>query len=120
MDIPKPTRNNEERTFDFSKNALRILKKVPQNIINNPLIGQVVRSITAIGANYIEAKEALGKKDFVMRVRISRKEAKESCYWLKLIISTNGEIANPKEIEALLDESSQLLKILSKIIENSK
>lgn len=110
----------EERTLEFSKEALQVLKKAPQNLINSPLLSQVVRSITSIGANYIEANEALGKKDFLLRVRISRKEAKESCYWLKLIISVNNDWGSLKELECLLDESSQLLKILSRIIEKSK
>jgi four helix bundle protein len=109
----------EERTLEFSKRALQILKGLPQNTFNTPIISQVVRSITAIGANYIEAKESLGKKDFIMRVRISRKEAKESCYWLRILVSNNNGLQIIKSVDELLDESFQLLKILSKIIENS-
>ena len=80
---------------------------------------QIVRSSGSVGANYIEANESLGKKDFLMRIRISRKEAKESHYWLRLINETN-ELENKKELERLIQESIELKKILSAIIEKSK
>lgn len=79
----------------------------------------MIRSSGSIGANYIEANEALGKKDFLMRMKISRKEAKESEYWLRLIHETN-ELKNDKEITYLINESIELKKILSAIIEKSK
>jgi four helix bundle protein len=71
-----------------------------------------------VGANYIEANEALSKKDFVMRIKIRRKEAKESAYWLKLV-----EIKAPeseRERTALIEEATQLLRIFSAILEKSK
>jgi len=74
---------------------------------------QLVRSSGSIGANYIEAQEALSKKDFAMRVKISRKEAKESRYWLTLLEVPTGK---SEEHERLLRESTELLKILSSII----
>lgn len=110
----------EERTLSFSKTSLEILGKLPHNLGNSSLVGQAVRSITSIGANYIEANESLGKKDFALRIKISRKEAKESCYWLKLIISANLSLPLVLELEGLLDEAQQQVKILSKILENSK
>ena len=71
-----------------------------------------------MGANYIEANEALSKKDFCMRIRISRKEAKESRYWLKLInVENNGMLE--KERQELVQESTELVKILSSILEKS-
>jgi len=80
---------------------------------------QLIRSSGSIGANYIEANEALSKKDFIMRMRISRKESKETSYWIKLILDTIQEAELDKEGNRLLDESIQLTKICSSIIEKS-
>ena len=67
------------------------------------LIGkQLIRAATSVGANYIEANEALGKKDFLMRIRICRKEAKECGYWLKLVEVNHPDLG--KEREILLEE----------------
>jgi four helix bundle protein len=79
----------------------------------------VVRSSGSVGANYREANEALSKKDFLMRMKISRKEAKESEYWLRLINETN-DLENHDEAEALIQEATELKKIFSAIIEKSK
>ena len=61
------------------------MDKIPKNLPNTEISKQLVRSAGSVGANYIEANEALSKKDFLMRAKISRKEAKESCYWIKLL-----------------------------------
>jgi four helix bundle protein len=108
----------EERTLNFSKRILRLTKSLSKNIINNIFISQIIRSGCSVGANYIEANESLGRKDFLMRVRISRKEAKETIYWLKLIIENNIELES--RINPLLQEATELLKIFSSIIEKSK
>jgi four helix bundle protein len=76
-----------------------------------------VRSAGSIGANYIEANESLGKKDFIMRIKICRKEAKETCYWLKLI-RCNKESEN--EQRNLIQESTELMKIFGAIIEKTR
>ena len=76
-----------------------------------------MRSCTSVGANYIEANESLGKKDFLMRIRICRKEAKESGYWLKLLEPVSPDIR--EEREALLQESTELMRILGSIITRS-
>ena len=78
----------------------------------------MIRSGCSIGANYIEANEALGRKDFLMRMKISRKECKETIYWLKLIIENIPELES--RIRPLLDEATEFLKILSSIIEKSR
>jgi len=83
--------NLEERTFQFAIAVALYCKKLPKNIINYKYIDQVVRSSGSVGANYIEANEALSKKDFAMRIKICRKEAKESAYWLRLIVETNSD-----------------------------
>ena len=73
----------------------------------------------SIGANYIEANESLSDKDFKFRLKISRKEAKESVYWLRLINETN-ELNNKQLIKSLIQEAIEIKKILSTIINNSK
>ena len=108
----------EERTLNFSKRILRLTKALPRNTANNAFISQIIRSSCSVGANYIEANESLGRKDFLMRARISRKEAKETIYWLKLIIENNIGLEN--RINPLLQEATELLKIFSSIIEKSK
>ena len=84
----------EERTFQFAKEVRVFIKTLEKTIANNEDAKQVIRSSGSIGSNYIEANESLSKKDFVFRLKISRKEAKESIYWLKLINDTNELINN--------------------------
>jgi len=111
----------EERTFQFAKNVALMTKKLPKNISNLEYGKQVIRASGSIGANYIEANEALSKKDFVMRIKISRKEAKESAFWLRLINETNDlEFALAKEVKALFNEAIELKKIFSAILIKSK
>jgi len=109
----------EERTFLFAKEVRLFIKTLNYSIANNEDSKQVVRSSGSVGANYIEANESLSKKDFLHRVKISRKEAKETTYWLKLINETN-EIENKHQIEELIMESIEIKKILSSIIDKSK
>jgi len=115
----KPIYDLEERTFDFAKNVRSFLKTLPRTIINKEDGIQLIRSSGSVGANYIEANAALSKKDFLMRIKISRKEAKESLYWLKLLRETN-DIANTKELNGLINESVELVKILSSILDKTK
>ena len=75
----------EERTLKFAKDVRLFIKTVPKTIANVEDIRQLVKSSGSVGANYIEANESLSKKDFLMRVKISRKECKESVYWLRMI-----------------------------------
>jgi len=119
LNMEKPVYDLEERTFLFAKNVRLFVKSLPKSIGNYEDAKQVVRSSGSVGANYIEANEALGKKDFLMRLKISRKEAKESKYWLRLIYETNG-LTNKEEATRLINEAEELKKILSSIIEKSK
>jgi four helix bundle protein len=80
----------EDRTLKFAKEVRAFVKKLLMTISNSEDIRQLVKASGSVGANYIEANESLGKKDFRMRVKISRKEAKESRYWLRLV-DTNGQ-----------------------------
>ena len=108
----------EERTFKFTKEVVTFIKSIPKNLANNAIAKQLIRSSGSVGANYIEANESLSKKDFVMRAKICRKEAKESIYWLRLIEISGAKTENQRE--GLIDEATQLLKIFSAIIEKSK
>src|SRR4029077_7464840 len=75
----------EDRTINFAKASRRFVKVLPRTIANIEDVKQFVRASGSIGANYIEANEAIGKKDFVMKIKICRREAKESGYWLRLL-----------------------------------
>jgi four helix bundle protein len=107
----------EERTLNFAINSRLFFKKLPRTISNIEDVKQCVRSSGSVGANYIEANESLSKKDFCFRIKICRKEAKESSYWLKIMKATNLEFET--EINILIQESDELKKIFSSIIEKS-
>ena len=115
----RPKYDLEERTFQFAKAVRLFVKTLPKTVANIEDGKQVVRSSGSVGANYREANEALSKKDFVMRIKISRKEAKESAYWLRLIHETN-DLENVNEALRLIQEAIELKKIFSAIIEKSK
>jgi len=104
----------EQRTLEFSKKVIDLIRRLPKNTVNFELSSQVIRSAGSVGANYREANEALGRKDFFMRIRISRKESKESRYWFELILHNNPEQGSV--ISPLIAESSELIKIFSAII----
>jgi four helix bundle protein len=103
----------------FSVNKLLIfVNKIKQGIILNPLINQLVRSATSIGANYNEATEASSKKDFTNKICIAKKEAKETQYWLRLI----GQ-SSPEHVEIarnLWKEAHELTLIFSAIVRTSR
>ncbi len=109
--------NLEERTYLFARDC-RILVKSLSKTINNIEDGrQLIRSSGSTGANYIEANEKLGNKDFLMRMKIARKEAKESHYWLKLLSDMNPTFK--EKIEELRSEALEIKKIFSAIINKS-
>ena len=108
----------EERTLQFTKAVIEFIKKLSKNIANVEIMKQLVRSAGSVGANYIEANESLSKKDFLMRIKICRKEAKESRYWLKLIEVNNEE--SEKQRQSLIQEVTELMKIFGAILEKSK
>ena len=109
----------EERTFQFAKAVRLFIRKIPRTIANIEDAKQLVKSSGSTGAKYIEANESLSPKDFLMRVKISRKEVKESAYWLRLIHETN-EFDSDDEIVWINKEAGELLKIFSAIINNHK
>jgi len=116
---PKPVYDLEERSYLFAKSVRLYVKSLPNTLSNLEDGRQVIRSSGSVGSNYIEANEALSKKDFLMRVKICRKEAKESVYWLKLLSEINPD-SQPTEVKYLIQESTELTKIFSAIIEKSK
>jgi len=104
--------------IQFAKRVRVFVKKLPKTTGNIEDGKQVIRSSGSVGANYIEANEALSKKDFLMRIKSSRKEAKESAYFLRLIQETN-ESTFEKEASELHNEAVELKKIFSSIINKS-
>ncbi len=109
----------EERTFQFAKAVRIFVKALPKTIANIEDSKQVVRASGSVGSNYREANESLSKKDFLMRIKISRKEAKESGYWLRVIHETNN-LQNADNAQSLMQEANELKKIFSSILLKSK
>lgn len=108
----------EERTFQFSKAVASFVKKFPLTITNTEYVKQVVRSSASPGANYIEANESLGDKDFLMKIRTCRRESKETVYWLRLLIETNNSNFED-DGKRLIQEADELKRIFSSIIDKS-
>src|SRR3989338_8224570 len=104
----------ERRTTEFAKQVILLCRKLPKDAVNSRLVSQVVGSSGSIGANYREANDTLGPKDFVSRLRISRRETKETMHWLELIETANSE--RKIEIKPLSNEAIELCKIFSTII----
>ncbi|MCI0379669.1 MAG: four helix bundle protein [Gemmataceae bacterium] len=109
----------EDRTFFFAKRVRAFIKRLPRTLANVEDCRQLVNASGSVGANYIEANEALSKKDFRMRIKISRKESKESRYWLRLVDCGAEESVEQERID-LIQECTELLKILSAILVKSE
>jgi len=107
----------EERTFKFAQRVRDYVKKLHKTIQNIEYGRQLIKASGSTASNYIEANESLSKKDFGMRVKICRKEAKESRLWLKL---TEPLKENQQEKEELIQEATELMKIFGSIVEKSK
>lgn len=105
----------EERTFQFAKRVRAFVKLLPRTVCNREDVAQLIRSSGSVGANYIEANDALSHKDFIHRARISRRECKESRYWLRLL-DVGDESSRLVERDSLVVEANELKKILSAII----
>jgi four helix bundle protein len=111
----------EERTLYLAIEVRQLCKQIPKTITNIDDVKQVIRSSGSVGANYIEANESLGKKDFLMRIRISRKEARETAYWLKVIQKTSDlDTDLNSKLENLISEVIQISRIMSSIINKVK
>jgi len=115
----KSTYDLEERTFQFAKRVRLLGRKLQPSISNRADLYQLIKSSGSVGANYLEANNSLSKKDFLMRIKICLKEAKESGFWLNLLDLTGSDYELQKERDHLLKESSELVKIFASIIRNS-
>jgi len=111
--VPNKTFNLGERTFEFSKRLIKFLKTLPKDPLIQTQVLQAVRSGTSIGANYREADGAESKKDFIHKIMICKKEAKETLYWLGLIQEGLG--VNNAELDWLIKECRELVRIFGKI-----
>lgn len=109
----------EERTFEFARRCRAFVKELPKTTGNFEDGKQLIRASGSVGANYIEANEALSKKDFLMRIKISRKEAKESRYWLGLVDTGNKQELE-RERQDLIQEATELMNIFGSILRKSE
>ena len=109
----------EDRTLKHAADVRAFIKKLYNTMSNNEDGRQLIRSSGSVGANYIEANESLSKKDFIMRIKICRKEVKESRYWLQLV-DTNNQSELKSDVNKLIQESTELMKIFGAILKKSK
>ena len=109
----------EKRTLRLAVEVREFIKLLPKTPANFEDAKQLIRSSGSIGANYIEANEALSKKDFIVRIKICRKEAKESRYWLRLIDTCN-EPQQESERKDLENEATELMNIFRSILRKSE
>jgi four helix bundle protein len=116
--INKANYNLEERTYKFGSEIIKLAKLLPVNLVNRKLVDQFVRSGTSVGANYREANETETKKDFQFRIRICRKEAKETVYWLKLLKDANLNF--DLKIDPLVQEAGEFVKIFAAIVNKTR
>jgi four helix bundle protein len=108
----------EERTAKLGEDIVKFAKKIPQNPIDNPLINQLIRSGTSVGANYCEADDAESGKDFRHKIGICKKEARETKHWLRMIAIACPELR--KETVGLWQEAKELNLIFNAIIRSKK
>ena len=114
----KPKYDLADRTSKFAEQIIDLCKSVRQDSITRPLISQLIRSGTSIGANYSEADEAGSKKDFINKMTIAKKEIKETKYWLQMLAYTLPEIK--ERIQPLSREDHELNLIFATIVRNAK
>lgn len=110
--------NLEDRTFDFANNCKEFLKKIEKNIHNVEYYKQLVRLSGSVAANFIEANESFSRNDFSHRIKICRKEAKESRLWLRLIDINEQQLANSRGM--LIQETMELTRIFGAMLEKIK
>ena len=108
----------EERTFSFAREIRAFIRQLPRTLCNAEDARQLVRSSGSVGANFIEAAEALGEKDDLFRLRISRKEAKQNRYWLRLLYLQDPD--QEKQRQALIEEAKELVLILNSVLSRHK
>jgi len=105
--------NLEERTAKFAENIIKFAKKIPKDVVTLPIIGQLVKSGTSVGANYCEADDAESKMDFKHKIGICKKESRETKYWLRIVATTITELK--EEARTLWQEAKELNLIFNSI-----
>jgi four helix bundle protein len=105
----------EERTTVYAENIRDFCLKLPKNMANIEYIPQLIRSGSSPGANYIEANESIGDKDFKMKIKTCRRESKESAYWLRLVI-TDGSAEQENKRSYLRQEAKEFILIFTAIL----
>jgi len=108
----------EERTQKFGEDIIDFAKEMPRNSITNPIISQLIRAGTSIGANYTEANGADSKKDFVHKIGISKRESRETKHWLRMAVKAESTLK--EKAKKLWREAEELNLIFSKIIRSCK
>ena len=119
---PEPGRKPfdlEDRTYEFAQAVRSLVRRLPVTLCNKEDAAQLVRASGSTGANYIEANEGLSRKDFIHRIKICRKEAKESAYWLRLVY-TGSRADLDRERNLLVNEARELVRIFNKIVKSSE
>ena len=118
-ETPKKYYDLEDKTYQFAKDVRAFTKSLIKNIENNEEAKQLVRASGSVAANYIEANESISKKDFIYRIKICRKESKESSLFIRLVDTAKvNEIG--KELIRLVNEALELVKIFNSIAEKSE
>ncbi|MFC1806654.1 four helix bundle protein [Planctomycetota bacterium] len=117
---PAGPRNQDlaERLFEYAAAVVMVTQKLPRNFVGGHVARQLLRSGTSAGANYEEARAAESRNDFIHKLQVSLKELRESNFWLRLIARVR--LANIPSLDETLDESSQLVAILSKAVATAK
>jgi len=108
----------EERTAKFGETIILLCRNIKQDLITKPIINQLIRSATSIGANYMEANGASSKKDFINKIFICKKETQETKHWLRMIAACLPE--KKEEIRKLWKECQELTLIFQKIVSSSR
>lgn len=110
----EPAFDLEERTASFGETVVRFAKRIPKHPVHNPLISQLVRAATSIGANYCEANDAESKKDFRHKIALCRKESRETKHWLRMLVAADPTLRDPAR--PLWQEAKELNLIFSAIL----
>jgi len=114
--------NIQERTLEFAAKTAKFINLIPKNQVTIEYIKQLIRSSASVGANLEEADGTLSKKDFINKIAIARREARESKYWLDLIRKTEyiTNLTSRKDLDWLINESREIMLILNSIINKTR
>ena len=118
--LPKNSYDLEERTAKFGEAVIKLCRSFSQDAVSRPLISQLVRSSTSIGANYMEANGASSRRDFANKIYICKKEAQETKHWLRMLSTIFIEVNEKNEIQRLWQEAQELTLIFQKITSSVK